>query len=340
MKMQFKPNDISQYRQALMGIGILGVMATHWCGFQSITSGIIYNACYVIGKLVFTEGLLFLSGFGLYYSFSKNPEVKQFYQKRMKRLYIPFLILSVPLYVFFLVSDREYSIAFLIEQLSTAYFWIHGNYGGMWYVAISVALYLLFPLFYRFVFSGEEKKGVLVRGIVLLLFVVLVFSILLVNEAYFQMVAIGVTKIPMFVLGIIYAYFTKSGELSNKMYVYLIISLTAVYFVLSFIKQNYWAGISVAMVQKLVFMPLICFSFRLIESGKLKIVIKQPLDWFGKYSLELYILHLHTYMFLLKCGLFESMSIMWKATLAMIVALVLCVPTNKVLSFIINKKTI
>lgn len=340
MEVQFKPNDISEYRQALMGIGILGVMATHWCGFQSITSGVIYYLCYIIGKLVFTEGLLFLSGFGLYYSFSKNSAVKSFYRKRIKRLYLPFLLLSAPLYVFFLVTDERYGIAYFVEQLTTLYFWIHGNYGGMWYVAISVALYLLFPLFYRFVFGGQEKNGVIVRGIVLLLIVVLVvLSIFLINETYFQVVAIGVNKIPMFVLGIIFAYFTKSGELPEKIFFFLITILTAVYVGLSFIKHNYWAGVSIAMVQKMVFMPLICIFLHLIEKGLLKKVIKKPLDWFGKYSLELYVLHLHTYMFLTKCELFEAMSIMWKATVAMIVAIVLCVPTNKLLAFIINKKT-
>lgn len=337
----FKPNDISRFRQALMGIGILGVMATHWCGFQFITSGIIYNICYVIGKLVFTEGLLFLSGFGLYYSFSKNPTVKQFYQKRIKRLYLPFFILSFPLYFFFLVTDEgEYDIAFFVEQLTTSYFWIYGNYGGMWYVAISVALYILFPLFYRFIFFGEEKDGILFRGIALLLIVVLVIlSISLINEDYFQEVAIGVTKTPMFVLGIIFAHYTKNGDFSEKKYFCFVVICAAIYVSLSFIKQNYWAGVSIAMVLKMVFMPLICLFLRLTENGILKKVIKQPLDWFGKYSLELYILHLHTYMFLFKCELFVSMSIIWKATIAMIAAVALCVPTNRLLSTIINKKT-
>lgn len=323
-----------------MGVGILGVMATHWCGFQSISSGIVYTICYIIGKLVFTEGLLFLSGFGLYYSFAKNPLVKQFFQKRFRRLYLPFFLLSVPLYTYFLLTEEGYGVAYFIEQLTTSFFWLHGNYGGMWYVAISIALYLLFPLFYRFVFSGEEKNGILVRGIVLLLIVVgVVLSISLIDKSYFHLVAIGVTKIPMFVLGIIFAYFTKNGELSEKKYFYLIAIFTVVYVFLSFIKQNYWAGVSIAMVQKLVFMPLICLFLRLIENGVLKKVIKQPLDWFGKYSLELYILHLHTYMFLTTCELFGSISIMWKATIAMIVAIVFCVPTNKILAFIINKKT-
>lgn len=345
MKALFKPNDISHYRQALMGIGILGVMAIHWClwdGLQYISDG-LYNLCKVLVALVFTEGFLFLSGFGLYYSFSRNPDIRSFYHRRIKRLYLPFFLLSLPLYLFLLITDKEYGIVTFVEQITTVYFWTHGNYGnGMWYVAVSLALYFLFPFIYRFLFSNKETKVILVKGIVLLLLIFSVnVAIAVLNHEYFQRASLGITKIPMFFLGMLFAYFTKNGELSEKNYLYLIILFAALYLGLSFLRKyfDFWAGVSMAMVQKMVFMPLICAFLSVLEKIKLGVIIKQPLDWFGKYSLELYLLHLNIYLFLSKCNLFGSITVVWKATLAMIAAIVLCVPTNKFLSCLINKKT-
>lgn len=336
-KLLLKPSDISKYRQTLMGVAILGVIASHWCGFQSITTGIVYNIFHSIGKLVFTEGLLFLSGFGLYYSFSNNPSVSFFYRKRVKRLYFPFLILSIPLYSFYLYFAEEYDVIMFLEQISTAYFWIHGNYYGMWYVALSVVLYFLFPFIYRFLFGDNHKNRIIVRFLLLMLLIIIaLLTLSLVYDEYFKKIDIGVTKVPMFIIGIIFGFYTKNNLLSDKRYLILILISTACYFGLSLVKQNYWAGVSIPMVLKLVFMPIICLFFNIIDKSWFKRIMI-PLDWLGKYSLELYILHLHFYMFF-NYSAFESVPVIWKATLSIMLALFLCVPTNRLLSKIITRK--
>lgn len=78
---------ITKYRNMLMGIGILGVMFAHCLEWGNV-SGVIALIFKPFNGLVFTEGFLFLSGFGLYYSFSKNDELKGFYRKRVNRLLI------------------------------------------------------------------------------------------------------------------------------------------------------------------------------------------------------------------------------------------------------------
>ena len=178
----FNTSDISRYRQTLMGVAIFGVMFSHWFGFQSIKSGIPYELSAIVVRLVFTEGFLFLSGFGLYYSFSKNQDIKSFYKRRFIRLYIPFVLLSLPLYLYFLIAREGYGFVDFFSQLTTVYFWFKGNYGGMWYVSLSIMLYLFFPLLYRFIFLKKSTGSVCIRG--LCFFIFFYFIIIAIKSLY------------------------------------------------------------------------------------------------------------------------------------------------------------
>ena len=44
---------------------------------------------------LYKEIFVFLSGMGLYYSFSKDSNVKKFYIKRYKRILIPYVIVAI-----------------------------------------------------------------------------------------------------------------------------------------------------------------------------------------------------------------------------------------------------
>lgn len=337
------PSDISKYRQTLMGIAMVGVMFSHWYGFQSINTGVFFLLSSFLVKLVFTEGLLFLSGFGLYYSFSNNSNIKSFYVKRVHRLFIPFLVLSIPLYTFFLIYKDNYSFVIYIEQLTTVYFWIKGNYGGMWYVAVSLFLYLLLPFAYRYLFYKYELLPIVRRALLLIVGVYVINVILdILFPDYFEKIAIGSTKIPIFFLGVLFGYCVKNKLLSSKIYALLVLSFFVIYLGLSFFKEdNQWISRLCGTTQKLFFMPLICLLFNLLHRSCVVRYIIKIFDWFGKYSLELYILHLHFYMFLSQGFLSDNISIQLQATIPMVVAVVLCVPVNRLIAFVNNtiKKT-
>lgn len=140
---------ISKYRTELMGIAMLNVLTLHFLSWSQLLSPkwlvfILDNS----GRLLFTEGFLFLSGFGLFYSFSKNGALTDFYHKRINRLLLPYIIISLPFFLRGLFLGR-FGIDILLLKLSTLYFWIYGN-DGMWYISLSVLLYALFPIIYKF----------------------------------------------------------------------------------------------------------------------------------------------------------------------------------------------
>ena len=59
----------SKFRQELMGIAILGVCLLHAFGWAGIGDSVISKVVSPFARIAFTDGFLFLSGFGLYYSF-------------------------------------------------------------------------------------------------------------------------------------------------------------------------------------------------------------------------------------------------------------------------------
>lgn len=197
---------ISQYRGALMGIAILGVMIRHGIVWSETMGSIFDIVTYPFTRIAFTQGFIFLSGFGLFYSFSKNNNLKEFYRKRWYRLMVPFLIMATPFYLYNLYDNGDL-IRFLLNE-STLYFWLYGN-NGMWYIAISVMLYILFPLMYVFIFKSKENKDIVSIRALLLIFIS-ICSVTFVSQVfpeYYDMTSIGITQIPIFILGILVGYY-------------------------------------------------------------------------------------------------------------------------------------
>lgn len=140
MKTRFSVDSISKYRTELMGVAILGVMCGHLMN-HTIQPDILG---YLV-RIIHTNCFLFLSGFGLYYAFSKNRDLVQYYKKRTVRLYIPYLCISFAFFLLLLLTSKC-NIWQFIGYITTAAFWYEGNYYAMWYVAVSLALYIVPPI--------------------------------------------------------------------------------------------------------------------------------------------------------------------------------------------------
>lgn len=325
-----------------MGIGIIGVLIAHWFGFQGINSGVVYGVMAAFCKLVFTEGFLFLSGFGLYYSFSKNGDYGAFYKRRLMRLYLPFLILSLPVYCIRLIVDANYDLLQFGSQITTIYFWLKGNFWGMWYVSLSLSLYLIFPFLYRFMFNKEKRYMVITNYvIVMVVFILAAFLLNRYSPEYYETIKIGFSKIHMFFTGMLFAYLNKNLKISNRTYLLMFLTFCLIYGGLSLAKgNNYWIIHSCGLIQKLVYIPILCACFALVETRTIGQEVLKILSQFGKYSLELYILHLHCFLLLNVFHEYHGLSKMSMATITVLAALVFCVPVNNMISKIQNKLAI
>lgn len=332
-------HDIGNYRQLLMGIGIIGVILGHICNFLFIESGIFYTIAIFLTRFVFTEGFLFLSGYGLYYSFSGNHNILGFYKRRFIRLYEPFFILSFPLYLFYLIIDAGYSGEIFLLQLSSLYFWVGGNYGGMWYVSLSLFLYLLVPSLYYFIYKYNRLSSVIFRfGVVVVFYFSLLLTLKYFCKDYYTIIEIGVDKIVFFLLGFIWGYIVKQNQITNKDYIIILGLIGAVYIVSTLnriILGNKWGILILCNVsQKLFFMPAICFLMNFFSINRIGLYFGKILEWFGKYSLELYIIHLH----LISLANFYPPSFGLPRIILIVfiisITLICCVPVHNIISMV------
>lgn len=142
-----------------MGIATLMIIVCHaasWCpGLPPVVRSFL-----LLGNLG-VDLFLFLSGVGLFFSWSfllssskqgECPRVKWFFH-RYVRLLIPYLLISIPFYVF-LGCLKDESLSTIISNITTLSYWT--KHEGAWYVAMLIPLYLVTPLLIM-LFSDSRK---------------------------------------------------------------------------------------------------------------------------------------------------------------------------------------
>lgn len=200
----------SKYRGELMGMAILGVCLLHAFKWAGIGESLIAHAVGPFARIAFTEGFLFLSGFGLYYSFSKNGDLRKFYIKRVNRVLLPYIIMGLPFFLLSLITGGI-SVSTFLLKITSLYFWFFGN-DGMWYISMSVVLYLLFPFAYKFMFAQQKEIGVVTRTLIIIMTCVFAcFAFYNFAPHYYDMLEIGITKTPMFFIGMLVAWYSCLG---------------------------------------------------------------------------------------------------------------------------------
>lgn len=150
---------------------------------------------------------LFLSAIGLSFSVEKNI-LKDFYKNRMVRIFVPWLLITVPYFILFEilngVSVRGVFSFFL--DITTLSFWFEKDFANIatWYVSFIVVLYMLYPLLF-----GIYKKR---RGYIIalsLLFITTQIVFMKLDIEFFKNYEIVFSRIPIFLFGIFISDYVK-----------------------------------------------------------------------------------------------------------------------------------
>lgn len=254
MRYEFS-NEITNGRTLFMGFAILLVLFFH--AFCTIYNPLGNANIGYVGVDIF----LFLSGFGLTYSYKKN-NLSSFYKHRLIRLYPLYLICVCVIYF---INDKWNLIDLFYNLLTIGFYIDNGINRFDWYVESLFTLYILFPLF--FIYSKLKLFGVL-----LLLSVISIILYVIEIPWWYDCF---ISRIPIFLLGIVCARFKLT---LNK-----IIILTIIGVILFLPCFNF---ISKFLATSFLVLPI----FLIISS--IQGINKKYLDfisYFGKHSLEIYL---------------------------------------------------
>lgn len=186
---------ISAHRDAIKGLAILWVVFFH---AQLGLGGLLYD----MQKIGYggVDLFLFLSGFGLYHSISRNEDIGRYLARRAVRLlpaYVPFCLVWLCVMLPMLGGGVATSARIAFGNLFMLGFFADVPLMINWYVSVMALTMLLAPLFYAWLNRGDRK---ICRIFVL---IAVCFGVGLAYIGSDQYMA--VSRLPVFVLGMAFA---------------------------------------------------------------------------------------------------------------------------------------
>ena len=284
---------ISDYRGVLMGISIICIIIFHYvgdCGIYHVHKNgwVEFFRNYITSSSV--DGFLFLSGFGLYYAMKKHPDISQFYKRRFTRILIPYFLIAIPALCWNDFLFDKTGVKAFFSDLSFYSFFTRGM-SWFWYILLICFCYLIFPFIFRAIDKAPDEESEQMRIINLFTFFTMItFVIRLSNKELFDNTNLALLRIPFFCLGcFIGKYSYEKRSISGGTYGLMLLSLFAIQFRKG--SKIIFARYSAAFLNISACILIAILFSKLKHFEKIHNCIKKFFEWFGKYSLELYLAH-------------------------------------------------
>ena len=240
---------------------------------------------------------LFLSGFGLYHSLSRDGAVLPFYGRRFRRVLPATLIVSILVTA---LNGADSLRTYCADAFLYGFFLPGCRCWRFWYCSFLLLLYLLYPLIHRLLarFDLAAALGLAAASVAL--------SLLLRRFApdYFYQIEIGTTRIPVFVLG---AWVGKRSLRGDRLPGWtgpaaLLLALAWLCFLY---RLRLPAGYT--FVWRYLYLPLALLtvlSLSWLDAHARGRCLRRVLGFFGEYSLEIYLIYESLYLSMR--GVFKS----------------------------------
>lgn len=288
---------ISKYRTMLMGVGVVNVLILHTIGWLGVT-GQFAKLLEFVNKMVFTHGFIILSGYGILYSLKKNASYGSFIRKRIDRVWLPFIIMDIPFALFYFFCGDFTFLEMLLDVSSFNYF---VDAKGMWYISTTMILYVISPLLYKLIFLPPPAYTKNIHKIILFRFVCvlvgisfILISMSLMMHDYFFKTYTAWEMFPIYLIGMFIGWMALEEERISLIEILLLgFVLFSSYLFKSYSILLEWIFTVDYRVLSILF---ICWITN-VYNKEMKFLI-YILEYLGKYSLEIYVLHLLIYFFL------------------------------------------
>ncbi len=288
---------LSKYRGFLMGLSTLLIVVFH-LGEQRSNHAFGYNRffelyCRYISSSA-VDIFLIVSGIGLYFAFKKNNNLKDFYLKRYIKIFVPYvtICLVASLFRFFYFDDPK-SILSLICNYSFINLFRYGE-RWFWYIFAISFCYLIFPSIYNF-FNSDNKETRLTRFVSLITFLFIIFEMLSKHSTFiFSNIEIFLLRIPSFILGVYLGKKVYDKEpIKVRDIIIMLLNLLLVFTVVRSKGSIYKRPLLTIIIMSSMFLGLIIFDYirKLKLLTKISDIFVKVLEFVGKYSLEIYLIH-------------------------------------------------
>lgn len=217
---------IGKYKSALMGIAILIVVYGHYFYYHSNFTAYQHlniTMWYTVGSV---DIFIFLSGFGIWHSLSRNSDPLKFMQRRLGRLlpsYLPFILIYCG---FFVLTDQMNKYQAL-GNLTTFGWWAQLGQQFNWYIPTQIAMYLFSPLFFRLIEQYGRRS----------LWMLPLFYLIMAGCVGTSLM-IGVSRFPVYFLGMYLGSESAQEKSPSKAHLTLsgiaaVVSMVALYFLVT-----------------------------------------------------------------------------------------------------------
>ena len=286
--------NISRFRGELMGLAILFVMLFH----VGVPRTDMFFGLRRMGNIG-VDMFFFLSGVGLWYSWTKNADAMQFLRKRLLRIYPAWFIVASLYYIpdflslaWVQHSGHSTNIIDLIGDIAINWdFWLHDEL-TFWYIPAAMMLYLVTPVYLSLIIKHPTYRWI---PALMIAWCVVVQYVLPIHEAVGH-IEIFWSRIPIYFIGLNFGAAVKEKKTLEGSSIWLILLTFAGMLAACIYLEQARHGRFPLFLERMLYIPLTITGILLLcialdrWSGKR---LHKALVFVGSISLEIYLLHNH-----------------------------------------------
>lgn len=278
--------NISRFRGQLMGIAMLIIILFH----VDLARTDAFFGLRRMGNIG-VDIFLFLSGIGLWFSWTKESSYKHFYFRRLIRIYPAWLIIACLYYIPRIHVHDLASFVNLVGEITINWnFWRFDEL-NFWYIPAIMALYLFAPPYMALI-----RKHPIYRWlpVVMIMWCVLVQWVTPIHGTVGHL-EIFWSRVPIFFIGINMGEIVKQKRTIEGQGIWLLWIIFLMTFASCFFLEQVRHGQFPLFVERMLYIPL-TITFILLCNRMLRRLpawVNGALAWVGGLSLECYLIHIH-----------------------------------------------
>lgn len=289
MKRPLELSDLSRWRGELMGLAMIFVMLFHvWMPKSNPMYGLV--RCGNAGVDIF----LMLSGIGLWFSWTKNPDIKSFFKRRYLRVYPAWLLIAslyyIPQYINSGGNGYSPDVPNLVLNVLVGWSFWRVDDLTFWYVPAIMMMYTFAPFYMTLIRKRPVFQWLVVVAIV---FAVMVQYYPPIHSAIGHL-EIFFSRIPIFLIGVNMGALVKGRKQLDGSALWLVLPLFAMCLAMCIEFEQHWRGHFPLFLERMVYIPLtVCGCLTLTQLlRKMPSAATRFLRLVGSISLELYLIHI------------------------------------------------